>query len=280
MQYFNLNIENCSQLMVLELWPPKLWDKCQSWKWESMMNVSQCFFFFFNLHPSTLCLFGKFGELLPLLIHKCFLAKPQNHFAFLCGPPEQTFDFALFWQVWGESGARVHLPAACEATGCWQKHGDLRAHRQPHRGSQHLLTHLEGGRLPVYWALWECVWSTVLGNPLHVSVPACRCHTCSPATAPAWGTSTSCTGWRTSSWWSSSPLSSPAAQWSSDQPDPTASLDPAPSIYADIMVILLSPINTYLPLHWKLCLLWWIAFIVITKCLINSHSLCIRKLIV
>lgn len=56
-------------------------------------------------------------------------------------------NYCTFCQVWGESTAWLHLPAACQITGCRQKYSYLRAHSQPHWGPQCLLTHMEGGEL-------------------------------------------------------------------------------------------------------------------------------------
>lgn len=53
-----------------------------------------------------------------------------------------------FCQVWGESAARFHLPAARQITRCRQKQRDLRVHQQPHWGPLTVLTRLEGGESP------------------------------------------------------------------------------------------------------------------------------------
>lgn len=53
-----------------------------------------------------------------------------------------------FCQVWGESAARLHLPAARQITRCRRKQRDLRVHQQPHWGPLTVLTRLEGGESP------------------------------------------------------------------------------------------------------------------------------------
>lgn len=80
-------------------------------------------------------------------------AKPFNSDIFKHHFYRLTDNYLLLRQVWGESGAWVHLSAACKVTWCRQNHGNLRARRQPHRGPKHILPHLEGGELQR--SLWQ-----------------------------------------------------------------------------------------------------------------------------
>lgn len=138
-----------------------------------------------------------------------FLPSPSNYWTFC--------------QVWGESTSCLHLPAACQITGCRQKYSYRRAHSQPHWGPQCLLTHMEGGEslCPCYITVicldWRGGISVVL---LHVSFLACRCHMCSLAMDLGWDMSISCTASRTCSWLSSPPQHSLTAQWFLNQPKP------------------------------------------------------------